>query len=184
MYGNTKAVTASNPSTVFTLFEDFETAADAAGTPGGGWGLDANVSKACGVAAPDATAFTVSNDVALSGSKSLKVSGATKTGGGFVKSVSAGGLGNAFVLKAYLRDSGCTGSFWISPDFTTCASEGGGGDGKAVLSSTARAVGVHSCATPTHYAATYPWEASTASATAAPLLLFRRRRRKHDRVRR
>jgi hypothetical protein len=163
LYGNTAATSISNPTSVFTVFEDFE--GGNTGDSPSGWALDAGASVACGVAAPDATTFTISDDVALSGTKSLKVSGATKTGGGFKRD--AAGMGNAFVLKAYLRDSACSGSFWISPDFTACDSAvGGGGDGdKSVLPANARAVGVHSCATPTHYAATYPWEASTAPRT-------------------
>jgi len=167
LYGNTAATSMSNPAHVFTLFEDFES--DGVGDAPSGWALDAAASAACGVAAPDATTFTISNDVALSGKKSLKVSGAAKTGGAFKRDFV--GMGNAFVLKGYLRDSACTGSFWISPDFTTCYTGAGGeaseaiGD-KAVLPATAHAVGVHSCATPTHYAATYPWMASTVPRTS------------------
>jgi len=164
LYGNTAATSMSNPTHVFTLFEDFETGT--LGDAPGGWALDFAASAACGVAIPDATTFTISNDVALSGTRSLKVSGATKTGGAFKRAAS--GLGNSFVLKGYLRDSACTGSFWISPDFTTCsdvAAGGGGSVGKAVLPATARAVGVHSCSTPAHYAATYPWEACTVPRT-------------------
>lgn len=167
LYGNTAAHTSmSSPTSVFTVFEDFES-----GTTGdspGGWALDSGASVACGVPVPDATTFTISDDVALSGTKSLKVSGASKTGGGFKRDVA--GMGNAFVLKGYLRDSACSGSFWISPDFTTCdasagSAGGGGGSDKSTLPATARALGVHSCATPTHYAATYPWQASTVPRT-------------------
>jgi len=153
LFGNNAAEAASTPA-IFSFWEDFED------TPvPSGWGLDDPISQSCGVSNPDAATFETSTENVLHGKRSLKVSSATKAGGAFFKRVTD--IGDSFILKGFLWDLNCTGSFWISPDFTSCKLQSSGG--KPNLPSNANALGVHTSATPSAYAATYPWGASAVS---------------------
>jgi N-acetylneuraminic acid mutarotase len=102
------------------------------------------------------SSFYTSDVTSISGSYSLKVDVVDKIGGAITKSVA--GL-SKFTMKAYIYDSMCEGTHWISPDYQTCLPIA---NAKSMLPSLKTGAGINTASAPDVYTTTYPWHSSPA----------------------
>ena len=152
LYGSHKMST-SPTSSIFEYFEDFE-----------GDDLPGNFTLETDACTPvgDISAFTTSDDVAVTGKKSLKVE-AESTVGGSIKTILSN-MGK-FRLKFYFFDTLCDGIHFLSPDFQACTSLGQIDANTKIESNSGSAVGVYSSSTQDKYAYASPWKAGSAART-------------------
>ena len=149
LYGNYKASTAANPG-IFEFFEDFEHSVSSSLFHA--YTMETDECQPAG----DSAAFTVSDDVSVTGSQSLKVDAETTIGGSLKKATPSM---TQFRLKYFFFDVGCEGIHFLSPDFQACTSLGN----TKVDSDAGSALGVYSASTPDKYAIASPWKATSQS---------------------
>ena len=157
-YGNKGFKSYSSPS-VFAkdgigMFEDFEFE----GSPlDNGWALDGTEHDTCTPLEPgkmgDASSFFTSEDVSLTGERSLAVDAYSKIGGS-IKKAGGAGLEKSFILKGFFYDTMCSGFHYLSPDFDVCQPVQ---NAKSMLPDTKNAMGVYTDAKADEYCYTYPW---------------------------
>ncbi|GHP07176.1 hypothetical protein PPROV_000591800 [Pycnococcus provasolii] len=152
-YGNVDHTTKLSTSSIFTMFEDFESASlDAA------WTIDSSSTDTCEPLKPgdvgSLASFTVTSDISLTGSQSLRANAQTMVGGTISRSATAPS-GTGYVLKGFLFDTAYSGEHFMSPDFTACTADTTDSD-KALLP-TKNGVGVYSTSSNVSYSHTYPW---------------------------
>lgn len=155
-YGNHKKSTVPTGS-IFDYFEDFEGDALPAA-----FSLETDTCATAG----DISGFTVSTDVSVTGTQSLKVDAET-TIGGSIKHVLGSSIAK-FRLRYYFFDTLCDGIHFLSPDFEACTSLGA----NKVDSSSGSAAGVFSSSTPDKYAYSSPWKAGSADREGPRFNLF------------
>eukprot|EP00899_Mesostigma_viride_P026947 jgi/Mesvir1/7437/Mv19218-RA.1 len=155
MYFGSQQVEGNSSPNLFEFFEDFEFT----GSPlaEGKWALDEESCSPLASGTGSPSAFSTSDDVALTGKRSLKVDTFGSTGGSIKQELVGLMSGkDSYVLKAYVYDGGCEGAHWISPDFEDCEAAI---NSKSLLP-VKNALGVYTCATADEYAYTYPWSAT------------------------
>eukprot|EP00854_Cymbomonas_tetramitiformis_P001562 gene1562-2195_t len=156
-YGNKAAPSMSDPFSVFDIFEDFEGDSTLESM---GWALDSTTSDACttdsGYNPGDMNSFYTTNVTSMHGKMSLKMDTVEMLGGAIMKDVAPM---KKFTLKAYMYDSYCDGSHWISPDFKTCQPIP---NMKSMLPNMNNGMGIYTGASTDTYSVTYPWHMSPA----------------------
>ena len=162
-YGNKGFKSYSSPS-VFAkdgmgMFEDFEFE----GSPlDNGWALDGIEHDTCTPLEPgkmgDASSFFTTEDISLTGERSLAVDAYSKIGGS-IKKAGGAGLEKSFILKGFFYDTMCSGFHYLSPDFDVCQPVQ---NSKSLLPDFKNAMGVYTDAKADEYCYTYPWMKSGA----------------------
>mmetsp|Transcript_35126 Transcript_35126/g.48730 ORF Transcript_35126/g.48730 Transcript_35126/m.48730 type:complete len:831 (-) Transcript_35126:206-2698(-) len=152
-YGSPKATDSqAEPTEMFDLYEDFED--EIFTSSGGKWNLDHTCTN---LQFPEGSeqSFYTQDLVSLTGKRALKVDTEDFVGGSITWPV--GSLlydyKEGYVLKAYLYDSGCDGTHWISPMFDECKAL----DNGKTTSPVNNALGINTCSVRTKYAQAYPW---------------------------
>ncbi|KAK3287761.1 hypothetical protein CYMTET_4743 [Cymbomonas tetramitiformis] len=161
-YCNKAAMSVSNPHTVFSVFEDFEMDGELLGGDNG-WMLDGASGEECisngyhaNASFGDSSSFYTSDVTAVHGKRSLKMDTVHAGGGTIIKDIPTM---NKFTMKAYIYDSMCSGSHWISPDFESCSDLG---NSKSLLPHFTTGMGIYTGAASDVYSVTYPWHSSPA----------------------
>eukprot|EP00959_Pyramimonas_sp_CCMP1952_P341601 7155706-Pyramimonas_sp.AAC.1 len=141
----------ADPADIFSLYDGFE--GEVYEQVGGFWSLD-DTCDTLQFPAGDAHAFYTSDDVALTGKRSLKVDTMETKGGSIHWDVAQHlSYGEGYVLKAYLYDAGCDGAHWITPLFENCRDLGNDKSASPVKN----ALGINTCSVLAKYAQAYPW---------------------------
>jgi len=146
------------PASMFDLYEGFDGAVFT--SEGGNWELDDSCTN-LQFPAGDEKAFYTSELNKLTGKSALKADTNSSVGGSITWNVGLD-YASGFVMKAYMYDSGCDSTHWISPNFEDCAALD---NGKSTLP-VKNALGINTCAVQSKYSQAYPWASTHVNRTA------------------
>ena len=149
---------AKDAAMMFDLYESFDGAVFTA--DGGNWELDDTCTN-LQFPAGDAHSFYTSELNKLTGTSSLKADSDEFVGGSITWTVQQD-FSAGFVMKAYMYDSGCDSTHWISPNFAECSVLD---NGKSTLP-VKNALGINTCAVQSKYSQAYPWSSTHVNRTA------------------
>jgi hypothetical protein len=144
--------TATDPATMFDLYEDFAGAVFT--EEGGNWMLDSTCVSEQFPAGAAGAFYSTAEGQTLTGGSALKVDTSASVGGSITWHVADQlKYASGYYLKGYLWDSGCDGAHWMSPSFEACESMGAGKTSLPVKN----ALGINTCVVTSTYVQASPW---------------------------